>query len=86
MKILFTSYPFYPHIAGIETVSMLLAHEFVRRGHEVKLVTATPNTAPDDFPFEVVRRPGPLSLLHCVPPKRSFRQTRLTQAIEMAIQ
>ena len=66
MKILFTSYPFYPHIAGIETVSMLLAHEFVRRGHEVKVVTATPNPAPDDFPFEVVRRPGPLSLSHCV--------------------
>ena len=39
MKILFSSYVFYPSIGGIELVSSILAQEFVNLGHEVKLIT-----------------------------------------------
>lgn len=64
MKILFTSYFFSPSLGGIETVSALLAPEFVRRGHEVVLVT---KTREDDHissrPYQVVRAPGPLELI-----------------------
>ncbi len=41
MKILISSHAFAPSIGGIETVSALLAEEFVRAGHEVRLVTQT---------------------------------------------
>jgi glycosyltransferase involved in cell wall biosynthesis len=60
MKILLGSHHFFPSTGGIETVSNLLAHEFVARGHEVRVVTQTPGNG--DFPFAVVRRPGPLAL------------------------
>lgn len=62
MKILFTSYPFSPELGGIETVSALLAPEFVRAGHEVKLVTKTREEDGRSWPFEVVRDPGPGTL------------------------
>jgi hypothetical protein len=35
MKIFLTSLLFAPSIGGIETVSMLLAREFISAGHEV---------------------------------------------------
>ncbi|MBS0659712.1 MAG: glycosyltransferase family 4 protein [Verrucomicrobia bacterium] len=64
MKILLLSYNFAPQIGGIETVSEALAREFVAFGHEVVVVTNTPaGPTPDAFPFQVVRRPGFLSLL-----------------------
>lgn len=52
-----SAYSFDPAIGGIETVSRLLAVEFVELGHEVKVVTKT--LAPDgpSYPFEVIRRP-----------------------------
>jgi len=58
MKILFTSYVFAPGIGGIETVSALLAPEFVRAGHEVILVTKTSGEDLVSRPYEVVRNPG----------------------------
>jgi glycogen(starch) synthase len=61
MKILLGSHHFFPSTGGIETVSNLLAREFVALGHEVRVVTQTPGHG--DFPFAVVRRPGPLELL-----------------------
>jgi glycosyltransferase involved in cell wall biosynthesis len=64
MKILLGSHHFFPSTGGIETVSNLLAREFVALGHEVRLVTQTPGNG--DFPFAVVRRPRALELLRQV--------------------
>lgn len=61
MKILLGSHYFSPSTGGIETVSALLAGEFVRRGHEVRVVTQS--LGEGDFPFPVVRRPGIFDLL-----------------------
>ena len=66
MKILISSYFFYPSVGGLETVSAILAREFVHAGHAVKLVTQTPFTGVDDFPFEVIRQPTALHLLSLV--------------------
>jgi len=66
VKILISSYPFHPSIGGIETVTDLLAAEFVAQGHIVKVVTMTPSSAMDEFPYEVVRRPSPRQLLAAV--------------------
>jgi glycosyltransferase involved in cell wall biosynthesis len=63
MKILLTSYVFAPSIGGIETVSALLAPEFVQAGHEVKLVTKTGKEDSVSRPYEVVRNPSPRKLL-----------------------
>ena len=66
MKILFSSHAFYPSIGGIETVSWILAHEFVRQGHEVTLITQIPAVKGDDCPFELIRRPKPQQLFRLV--------------------
>lgn len=58
VKVLISSHAFAPHIGGIETVSGLLADEFVRLGHVVVVVTQTPAEGKDDFPYRVVRRPS----------------------------
>jgi glycogen(starch) synthase len=58
LKILFTSYLFSPSLGGIETVSSLLASEFVRHGHEVVLVTTTREDDHVSRPYTVVRAPG----------------------------
>jgi glycogen synthase len=63
MKILISSFAFYPSIGGIETMSMLLAEELTTRGHEVTVVTYTRNPVEDEFPFYVLRRPTPARLL-----------------------
>ena len=57
MKILFSSYAYAPGVGGIETVSALLAREFVAAGHQVSLVTETPAQASSSDTFEVVRNP-----------------------------
>lgn len=59
------SHHFFPSTGGIETASNLLAREFVALRHEVRVVTQTEGNG--DFPFAVIRRPGPLEL---------FRQVR----------
>jgi glycogen synthase len=64
VKILLGSHHFSPSTGGIETVSNLLAREFVARGHEVRVVTQTAGNG--EFPFEVVRRPGIFELLRQV--------------------
>jgi len=66
MKVLLSSYYFFPSIGGLETISAILAREFVRAGHVVKLVTQTRSTEVDDFPFEVIRQPAPLHLLSLI--------------------
>jgi len=64
MKILLGSHHFFPSTGGIETVSNLLAREFVERGHEVRVVTQTPGNG--DFPFAVIRQPGAFELIRQV--------------------
>ena len=66
MKILLSSHFFHPSVGGIEEVSQVLATEFVRAGHEVKIITTTREDDGSAFPFEIVRRPGPLRLLALV--------------------
>ncbi len=63
MKIVLTSHRFTPDVGGIETVSLLLAQEFTRLGHEVRVITGTRAPEPAALPFTVVRDPAPLALL-----------------------
>ena len=58
MRILFSSHVFAPSVGGIEKVSELLAAEFVRQGHEVRLITQTEGSGPDEHLFAVYRRPS----------------------------
>lgn len=58
MKILMTSEFFYPHIGGIETVTEYLADEFVRMGHEVKIITTTKEDGDKTFSYEILRNPS----------------------------
>ena len=68
MKILFSSHFFHPSVGGIEEVSRILAYEFARAGHEVRVVTTTRarRGAGLDYPFRVFRRPSPHELIRLV--------------------
>jgi len=66
MKILLCSHFFHPSVGGIEEVSRILAHEFVRSGHEVIVVTQTMEDDGRQFPFAIHRRPGPGVLMRLV--------------------
>lgn len=46
-----------PSVGGIETVSLILANEFVKQGHEVIIITETMSDEIDVFDFSVFRRP-----------------------------
>jgi glycogen(starch) synthase len=69
MKIVLATHAFYPSIGGLETVARVLAGEFCRRGHEVRVIAQTP--APDrtpqederEFGYPVFRRPGVAQML-----------------------
>ena len=58
MKILISSHAFAPSIGGIETVSGLLAAEFVKLGHEVTVVTQTPDRGAESLSYRVIRQPS----------------------------
>ncbi len=63
MRILIFSLPFPPSIGGTESVTVNLATEFVRAGHEVCVVTETPGgNGSEQFPFRVRRCLSSLSL------------------------
>jgi glycosyltransferase involved in cell wall biosynthesis len=66
MKILLSSYVFAPSIGGIETVSALLAPEFLKAGHEVVLITLTEKDDGVEHPYPVIRRPSPGKLMELV--------------------
>ena len=66
MRILLSSHFFHPSVGGIEQVSLTLANEFARAGHEVKVVTTTRESDGRKFPFQIVRRPSPLKLIELV--------------------
>jgi glycogen(starch) synthase len=64
MKILTSSFFFYPSVGGIEQVSQTLATEFSTAGHEVTVITTTPMEGDEaSFPFTIERRPSHLRLL-----------------------
>ncbi len=58
MRILFSSYAFRPAVGGIETVSAILAEEFVSAGHEVQLITETAGNDLERPGYGVTRRPS----------------------------
>ncbi|MCC5834124.1 MAG: glycosyltransferase family 4 protein [Opitutales bacterium] len=60
MRILIHSYAYLPSIGGIERSTDLLAREWLRRGHEVRILTQTPAKAsmPDPEGIAVARQPG----------------------------
>jgi glycogen(starch) synthase len=58
MRILMSSHVFAPSVGGLETVSQTLAEEFVRIGHDVRVITQTPGQETYEHPFELVRRPS----------------------------
>lgn len=66
MKILLSSYVFGPSVGGIETVSELLAPEFIKAGHEVILITHTTGNDGIARPYKVERRPGRQRLMELV--------------------
>ncbi len=66
MNILVSSHAFAPSLGGIETVSALLAEEFVKVGHSVMIVTQSAGeTGQTEFGVPIVRAPsaGQLSRL-----------------------
>ncbi len=66
MKILMSSHFFHPSVGGIEQVSLTLALEFARAGHQVKVITTTRESDLKTFPFEIVRRPSATRLWELV--------------------
>jgi glycogen(starch) synthase len=66
LRILISSHAFAPSIGGIETVSGLLAEEFFRLGHEVTVVTQTPDQGGDQFSYPVIRQPSLGELLRAI--------------------
>ena len=66
MKILISSYVFSPSVGGIETVSELLAPEFVEAGHEVVLITRTAREDNIARSYRIERRPSARRMLALV--------------------
>lgn len=57
MKIIILSHKFSPDIGGIESISKMFAEEFVKAGHEVRIITHSIETVKQDFSYLVVRQP-----------------------------
>ena len=69
MRIAIFSHFFHPSIGGTEEVGQILADQFTRLGHKVKVITTTPQGVggpQKEFPFEVIRRPNPCELWRAV--------------------
>ena len=62
MKILLLSHKFYPAVGGIETISEILANEFVEAGHQVRIVTWSEDESKTIFPYKIIRRPNLITL------------------------
>ena len=59
MNILVISHFFHPSVGGVETMAEGLASEWQTRGHNVRVMTATPLNGQDEIPhLDVVRRPS----------------------------
>jgi glycogen(starch) synthase len=76
MRILISSHAFAPSLGGIETVSKLLAQQFVAIGHQVTVVTQTPGQEEEEF--AIVRQPSVGQLLELVKQHDIFWQNNLS--------
>lgn len=63
LKLLLISHRFHPFIGGIEVHSGILARVFAERGFEVRVLTWTTTDRKDQFPFRIIRNPGPVQLI-----------------------
>jgi glycogen(starch) synthase len=64
MKLLIVAHAFAPSIGGVETVSRILAEQLTQLGHQVTVLTTTPEgPEPLHLPYAVVRNPGRAALL-----------------------
>jgi glycogen synthase len=66
LKILISAHAFGPSIGGIETVTELLAAEFIRLGHEVTVVTQTPADGFEHPGYPVIRQSSAGELFRAV--------------------
>ncbi len=66
MKVLHYSPAFPPSVGGLETTISGIAAGLSALGCEDTVVTTTPSTRPDEYPYRVIRRPGRLELLALV--------------------
>jgi glycogen(starch) synthase len=66
VRILFSSHVFAPSIGGLESVSGMLAEEFARQGHEVRLITQTPADKSVHDSVPTWRQPSGATLLGLV--------------------
>jgi glycogen(starch) synthase len=67
MKILLCSYRFAPDIGGVETVGAILAEQFARLGHEVRVVTGSAgNGAESAGEYKIIRSPSGRDLVGLV--------------------
>ena len=66
MKILIFSHSFYPAIGGIESISEILAENFVKAGHEVHLLTWTKECGEKTFSYPITRNPKLIDLFKCI--------------------
>ena len=78
MRILFSSYAFRPSVGGIETVSEILAEEFVAAGHEVELITETPGDVFGEMRYRVNRRPSLKNLIALIRSSELFFQNNIS--------
>jgi glycosyltransferase involved in cell wall biosynthesis len=76
MRILISSHAFAPSLGGIETVSRLLAREFVALGHGVTVATQSAGGPGDDY--EIVRQPAAGRLLRLLKASDIFWQNNLS--------
>jgi glycogen synthase len=66
LRIALCSKAFLPNVGGIETSTAMIARTWHAAGHEVEVVTATPDPAPPTEPFRVTRAWGPRALAAAV--------------------
>ena len=77
-KILISSHAFAPSVGGIETVSELLAEEFVRLRHEVTVVTQTADDQAEEPGYLIIRRPSVRQLFRAIKSCDVFWQNNLS--------
>jgi glycogen synthase len=58
MRILISSHFYTPSVGGIETSTALLAEEWIKAGHEVRVITTTVDPDDRNHPIPVVRNPS----------------------------
>jgi len=66
VKVLLYSPVFLPHVGGLELNIAHLAEEITAAGHEVVVVTKTPDDQPNRTSYAILRQPGALALLRHV--------------------